>query len=124
MSDFGEQLKRWLPAVFLMSVVFYLSSQPGNELPNFGSLDFIVKKGGHMLGYGLLSLTYWHGMGRRPASAKWAWLLSLLYAATDEYHQTFVPGRHPSPVDVFVFDGVGAALALWAGLRFRMRDSV
>lgn len=124
MSVFGEMSKRWLPACLMMSVIFYFSSQPGNELPSFGSFDSIVKKGGHMLGYGLLSLSYWHGLGRRPGYAKWAWLLSLLYAFTDEYHQTYVSGRHPSPVDVFLFDGVGAALALWAGYRFQRRESV
>jgi VanZ family protein len=48
--------------------------------------------------------------GRRP----WlAWLLAVLYAATDELHQSLVPGRHPSPVDVLLFDNVGALVGVW-----------
>ncbi|MBI1854398.1 MAG: VanZ family protein, partial [Chloroflexi bacterium] len=38
-------------------------------------------------------------------------------ALTDEFHQSFVAGRHPSMVDVFLFDGGGAMLALWIGRR-------
>jgi len=37
--------------------------------------------------------------------------LAALYAATDEVHQSFVPGRTPSPWDVLI-DGAGAALAV------------
>jgi VanZ family protein len=47
----------------------------------------------------------------------WSWVLTAAYAATDEFHQSFTSGRHPSPVDVAI-DSVGAllfllALALW-----------
>lgn len=48
-----------------------------------------------------------------------AWGLALLYGITDEIHQSFVPGRHPSAVDIVV-DGIGAALAVLRGIsRFR-----
>ena len=47
-----------------------------------------------------------------------AWLIAVLYAATDEYHQSFVAGRGPSVIDVFVFDGLGALIALWLYFRF------
>jgi VanZ family protein len=40
-----------------------------------------------------------------------AFVVSVLYAASDEYHQTFVPGRNGTPVDVGV-DAVGALVAL------------
>ena len=44
--------------------------------------------------------------------------ITLAYAATDEFHQTFVAGRHGSPVDVLI-DSIGIAIAaavvLWAG---------
>ena len=98
-----------------MGVIFALSSTPETGLPYFGVADFVVKKGGHMLGYGLLSLAYWHGLGRDQQRVWWAWLFAVLYAMTDEFHQSFVPGRHPSPLDVMLFDGTGAALALWIG---------
>jgi len=66
-----------------------------------------------MLGYGLLALSYWRGLGFNKKRIWFAWLLSIAYAATDEFHQSFVAGRHPSPVDVLLFDGVGAGIALW-----------
>ncbi len=95
-----------------MAIIFAFSSTPGKDLPSFGILDFLVKKGGHMLGYGLLALAYWYGLGWNK---KYVWLagcLAVAYAATDEVHQSFVAGRHPSPVDVFLFDGGGAAIFL------------
>ena len=105
-------LLRWLPAILIMAVIFWLSSTPATKLPSFGLWDTIVKKGSHMLGYGLLALAY--GFALRFDRRTWwlAWFLAVLYAMTDEFHQSFVPGRHPSWVDVFLFDGGGAAIAL------------
>ncbi len=71
-----------------------------------------------MLGYGLLAFAYWRGFDFRRKRLWLAWLMAVLYAATDEFHQSFVPGRHPSPTDVFLFDGGGAAAALLAAAQF------
>ncbi len=71
-----------------------------------------------MLGYGLLATANWHGFDFRRNRSWLAWLFAVLYAATDEFHQSFVPGRHPSPVDVFLFDGGGAAIMLLIASRF------
>ena len=69
-----------------------------------------------MLGYALLALAYWYGL--RFEKKRWwlALLFALLYASSDEFHQSFVPGRHPSWVDVLGFDGGGALIALSLGL--------
>ena len=95
-----------------MFVIFILSSQPSEKLPDFNWADGILKKGGHMLGYGLLALANWNGLGRDLSKRPLAWFLTVLYAATDEFHQSFVPGRHPSIWDVFVFDNIGALISL------------
>ena len=71
-----------------------------------------------MFGYGLLSLACWHGLKWDKKGMWWAWGFALLYAITDEFHQSFVPGRHPSPYDVILFDGTGALIALWLKQRF------
>jgi len=94
-----------------MLVIFAFSSIPSKEMPNFSWADLIVKKGGHMLGYGLLALSYAYGL--RWDKKRWwlPWLLAILFAITDEIHQSFVPGRHPSILDVGI-DGTGAGLAL------------
>ena len=96
-----------------MAAIFALSSRPSDDLPRFGSADALIKKSGHMLGYGLLALSYWRGFGWDRGRMAHAWGLAVAYAITDEVHQGFVPGRHPSAVDVLLFDSVGAALALW-----------
>jgi VanZ family protein len=107
---------RWLPAVLLMLVIFTLSSRPGDDLPRFGGWDYFVKKGAHALGYGLLALSYLRALPKRNYVL--AWILTLLYAATDEFHQSFVPGRNASLVDVLVFDNLGAVAGLWLHHRF------
>jgi VanZ family protein len=81
----------------------------------------MVKKGGHMVGYGLLSLVYWRGLGLRSGRQPVAWLLAIAYALTDEFHQTFVPGRHAALIDVALFDNLGAALSLLAYSKIRER---
>ena len=71
-----------------------------------------------MLGYGLLSIAYWQGLKWDKKQIKWAWLLAVLYALTDEFHQSFVSGRHASLFDVILFDATGAGIALWITRRF------
>ena len=105
---------RWIPAIFVMLVIFVASATPSDKIPSYGFWDTLVKKGGHMTGYGLLAGAYWYGLGFDRKKSWLAWLLAVLYATTDELHQSFTPGRHPSPVDVLLFDGGGAFLALAA----------
>lgn len=104
---------RWGPAFVMMTVIFVASSIPREELPAFGLWDLIIKKGGHMVGYGLLAVAYLHALtnGQRANRAQvgWSILLAGLYGATDEFHQLFVAGRGASLVDVLI-DTVGAII--------------
>jgi len=106
-------LKRWLPSVLIMALIFAASSTPGNDLPKFGVWDFLVKKGSHMLGYALLAISYLRGLsGSRGINRRTAFLavvMAGLYALTDEYHQSFTPGRTPSIGDVGI-DTLGASI--------------
>ena len=106
----------------MMAAIFAFSSRTSNELPNFGSWDYFVKKSAHGLGYGLLALTYWRGLGYRRNLHWVAWLMALAYSATDEFHQSFVPGRHPSVTDVLVFDNLGALLTVNVAAWMRDRS--
>lgn len=85
---------------------------------DFDWADRIVKKGGHMLGYGLLAISYWHALSYRSGKRWLAWLLAVLYAVTDEFHQSFVPGRNASVWDVAIFDNLGALISLWIANQF------
>lgn len=112
MKKFLSIVPRWLPALLLMLVIFAFSSRTSSELPNFLGWDYIVKKSAHAIGYGMLALSYLH-MFKWDKRYYWlSWLLSLLYSATDEFHQSFVPGRHPAVTDVLIFDNLGALIAL------------
>jgi VanZ family protein len=105
---------RWTPALALMTVIFLLSATPSDELVNFGVFDLLVKKGAHMVGYGLLALAFLRAIGyQRKNYILLVLLLVFLYAASDELHQSFVPGRNASLVDVGI-DLVGAVIALFA----------
>ena len=113
---------RWLPAILLMMVVFLLSSIPSEEMPDIGSWDSLVKKGGHMLGYGMLALSLWYALGWEPKHAWTALFVTVLYGLSDEFHQSFVPGRNPSLWDALGFDAGGAVLLLvimyWGRKKF------
>lgn len=97
----------------MMIVIFLFSSQPSSELPDFLGWDYVIKKTGHIAEYGLLAFAF-HFAFRFESKYRWiAWLLAVLYAVTDEFHQSFVPGRHSSLMDVLIFDNIGAFTALW-----------
>lgn len=112
MTQMRLALTRWAPAWLWMTAIFVASATPASEIPQFGTMDFAVKKGGHFLAYGLLALAYRRGLGWEKRRLPAAWLLAVLYALLDEFHQSFVAGRHPSLIDAVLFDGGGALTAL------------
>ncbi len=117
----------WWLAWLIMLVRFISSSIPADELPSFGIWDHLVKKSGHVLAYGLLSLACLHGFEGMSGPSNpnqcgmyiLVWCLAILFSATDEYHQSFVPGRFASIWDVIVFDNLGALAALVAARHTR-----
>ncbi|MEW6569342.1 MAG: VanZ family protein [Chloroflexota bacterium] len=116
---------RWLPSMVMMALIFTFSSLPASVLPDLGVLDVIAKKGGHVLGYGLLGLAYFYALPPR-LSYGYRWLLALLmavlFALSDEYHQSFVEGRGSTITDVMI-DAAGASLALVFGTPYLSNSS-
>lgn len=117
----------WGPAIIVMLVIFFLSSRTSSQLPNFGSIDTLIKKGGHMFGYALLTLTYIRGINSVMGKPRSPWLvmllslcLTILYAMSDEYHQSFTPGRGSDWTDV----GIDTAAGLIAVLFWYVVPSV
>ena len=122
MTKLKTFLRFWGPAILMMAAIFAFSSIPSKEMPNFGWVDFLVKKGGHAFGYGLLALAYLRGLKGDEGEIVsrqffLAWVLATLYSATDEFHQSFVPGRHPAATDVMI-DSIGAAVAVFFASRY------
>jgi VanZ family protein len=111
--------RTWLPPIALMGVIFALSAQPDLN-SGLGTADTILRKLVHAAVYGLLAFLWVRALRTTRAgriALPLAFALTVGYAITDEYHQTFVDGRHGSPVDVLI-DSAGAALVL---LRIRQR---
>jgi len=112
------KISNWMPALLVMGMIFWFSSQPADELPVFSWADAIIKKSGHVTGYALLAFSYWYGLGMDKKKHWLGWLLAILYALTDEYHQAFTPGRHSSVWDVLIFDNLGALVGLWIANKY------
>jgi VanZ family protein len=113
-----KQIEPWVPPLVLMGVIFFFSAQP-NLNSGLGWIDHVGRKIIHASEYALLCFLWWRAlrtrMPRYTALAP-AWAITTLYAVTDEYHQTFVTGRHGTWVDVTI-DSMGAALFCLVTLR-------
>jgi VanZ family protein len=111
----------WLPVGVWMALIFYLSSQPDLPHPESGWADLLFSSGAHLFMFGVLAVLWVRALGERSGGWLIALILTLLYALSDEFHQSFVPGRHADPLDV-VCDALGAALGLglWCWLRRRL----
>ena len=113
-----DLISRLGPPLALMAVIFAFSAQPDLST-GLGTWDTILRKAAHMAEYGLLWWLWWRAFGYRHMAAAAA--ITFAYAASDELHQSFVTGRHGTPVDVAI-DAAGVALAIVAvDLRRRRR---
>jgi VanZ family protein len=108
-----------------MGTIFFLSHQPGDRLtlPPLPGIDKLA----HILVYGFLAATVFFAIGeqRRNAKPRSVMLLTMafcfLYGISDEFHQSFIPGRFVSILDLFA-DCAGAAMtcAFWGRWRRRI----
>ena len=117
----GRLLVAWAPAIVWAALIFVFSAQPNLRFAQDETIDFVVRKLGHMGVFGILALLLWRGARATSLDRPWAWalVLAVIYAVTDELHQVVVAGRHASVVDVGV-DAVGVLIGL-AALRL-VRD--
>ena len=110
-------LLRWAPAVLWAALIFTLSSISGLPAAPGGLSD----KHAHLVTYAVLcACLVWGLTDRAPARTTWAVAaaavgLTALYGASDEWHQSFVPGRESSMLDLAA-DTAGAVIAA-VGLR-------
>ncbi len=125
----------WLPLLAWTAVIFMASTDVfsaqhtgsviqtiivaiiGHPLPleDFDPVHFLIRKLAHLTEYAILGALAFRAVRaeERGWSTRWAMIaimISLLIATSDEFHQSFVPSRTPSPVDVAI-DTVGAAIA-------------
>ena len=116
-SDLGSTDHSAGPFAWLIGVFFPWATPPQIDLAHA-----VVRKLGHMVEYAILAVLWFRTLyaGRRlpfTGSALTALAISVAWAITDELHQSFVPSRTGSVLDVIV-DSTGATLILLA-LRLR-----
>ena len=147
-TDRHNVLKAWIAAILWLIVISiestaYLSSHNtsrflfpilhylfGMDREHFEPLHFFLRKGGHVFGYGLLSILFFRAwretlpaLGNPKWTFRWANISVLgtaLVASLDEWHQSFIPSRTGTPRDVLLDTcaGIGAQILvfLWVTL--------
>jgi VanZ family protein len=110
-----RQVNVWLPVILWALLIFHFSSGTVPIASTVYWQDFAVKKTGHILLFGALSILIYRAFRMNKISRKKAAILavvlSVFYGATDEFHQMFTQGREARVRDVFI-DGGGAALVI------------
>jgi VanZ family protein len=109
----------WLAVAAWAALIFALSS-----IPNLGTglegWDLALRKVAHLAEYAVLGALLTRALATASPSQRvttvagaQAWILGAVYAATDELHQHFVPGRQASGIDLLI-DAVGVAAGVIA----------
>jgi VanZ family protein len=110
-GTYGSSFSAWLLREFLR--LLHLEVSP----PTFGVLHFCLRKLAHLTEYGIFSSLLYGSLERgrslewRARTALWCVLIASAYSLTDEFHQSFVPGRTASWTDCAI-DTVGAFLGM------------
>jgi len=105
----------WIAVLAWCGVIFWFSSIPSLST-GLGFWDLLLRKAAHMTEYAILMILL-----LRTRIPVWlALALGVLYASSDEWHQTHVEGRAGRPLDVLI-DTIGLLLGLvvarWLGRR-------
>lgn len=140
-------LSSWLPVVLGMGLIFGASTDllssgrtsrligpvlrwfhPGLTDRTIKQVQLAVRKGAHVTEYAILALLLYRAVRRTRnlpperwcvRCAGWALGVALLYAFSDEWHQSFVPSRDGTLHDVLI-DGAGASLGLLLLYRWHL----
>lgn len=115
-SDTSHSVGRFLGRLFISG---YSEMSEEEQLEWADKLDYPIRKGAHASEYAVLAVLIFGAMGegtvfdrRKYSRYLFSFIITALYACTDEFHQTFVPGRAGRIFDVGV-DSAGAAAGLF-----------
>ncbi len=115
-----KYIRFWLPVVLWMGVIFLFSSRQKIAVTDSYVVSFLFFKTLHLIEYAFLYLvTYRAVKNTLPVRMFWVFLLpfiiTALYAVSDEIHQTYVPTREGKPRDAII-DMFGAGIS-WVSLQ-------
>lgn len=101
-------IKFYLPAFLWAGTIFYFSSIPGLRYSKSAVEEIILRKGAHFVEFVVLFFLVWRiFFGAHKMKLQKAYWLALwgtiIFAASDEFHQTLVLGRSGKMID-FIFD--------------------
>jgi VanZ family protein len=118
-------LKLWLPVFIWAAFIFFLSGIP--DLKTGFKEDFILRKIAHIVEYSILTFLLYRafkGSFKMNVSRLYIYpsALAFLYALSDEFHQSFVPGRSCAMRDVLI-DTLGIIGFYIFILRFSIKKS-
>lgn len=111
----------WLPAIMWMGTIFLLSSRSSIQVSNRDAINFFIFKTLHVIEYMILYFFVYRAVRFEtqktayPYSFFLAYIVCVLYASSDEIHQTMVPTREGHPRDVII-DTIGIVLA-WISIK-------
>lgn len=113
-------ITNWLPPLIWAAFIFALSSIEQVKVSEFFFWDFLAKKGAHFSEYAILYFLIFRANGKNYIAS---FILTMLYAATDEIHQSFVPGRMAAAYDIAIdFSGASSALYIIWKLRHKTQE--
>jgi len=115
-------------------IPFLLWLKPDFSPEALAQVHFVLRKLGHVTEYAILAILLWRALRRETNPQIKAilrlrsgqtlflsvWILCAIFAATDEYHQSFVASRTAAIGDVSI-DTCGAVIGLVLCIAFRRR---
>ncbi|ETI66341.1 VanZ family protein [Neobacillus vireti] len=114
----GENTSKAIFKLFAVEHDITQSSDAGSVL--ITAVNIILRKASHLTGFGIIAFLLFQVFRNFRFPYLLSWVLTFLYAITDEWHQSFVPGRTASFQDVLI-DGLGAFIALLLTYLFSSR---
>jgi VanZ family protein len=119
MKKIIKMINAWVPVLFWMVIIFYFSSHKRIGIIQTFVFDFIIFKTLHIIEYAILYYLVYRsyniilGKNLKSVYTIYAFLISLIYAITDEIHQTFIPTREGRLRDVFIdMMGIGGMMMI------------
>jgi len=112
-----QKYEKWLLLLVWAGAIYFLSSRQLGFIQVVDSWEILIRKLAHVFEFGVLTFfifrilkstekrhIYWNIL--------WAFIFTVLYAISDEYHQSMVPGRFGTYKDVLI-DSLGVIVASW-----------
>lgn len=117
-------LKYWFPVFVYSGIIFFLSSLPADVTKQ---MPFTVwDKLEHAIEYALLGFLVFRALRHTSSLSRQAiWIVAvgfcICYGLSDEFHQSFVPGREVSRWDALA-DGIGGMIGATVYLMLKHKE--